>query len=260
MISEAIMTAKAAIKNILRKSMGKGIYKLSKGMFEFGNQTISSSFPPYEELSSIGARETYFIHSSYVHRTVAIHDATGAIEMGDDDYRQVEVYRFAKEIVQRHSLRVVADVGCGMGHKLVKYFPDHHTIGYDIPATVVRLKQRYPRKQWEAADLSSPNLPPTDLVIAADVIEHVPDPDMMLAFILRMKPKYVVLSTPDRNLLRYGTHNGPPKNPFHLREWNMPELHAYLSEFFAIDAHFISCPPQATQCALLRPRPGTDSL
>jgi hypothetical protein len=98
-------------------------------------------------------------------------------------------------------------------------------------------------------------VPRADLVIASDVIEHVPDPDALLQYILCIAPRSVILSTPDRNLLRLGTHNGPPLNPTHLREWSMAELHAYLSVFLEIDEHFISSAAQATQCVLARPRP-----
>jgi 2-polyprenyl-3-methyl-5-hydroxy-6-metoxy-1,4-benzoquinol methylase len=94
-----------------------------------------------------------------------------------------------------------------------------------------------------------------DLVIASDVIEHLLEPDEMLKFIVdKIDPRYVVISTPDRNLLRYGIHNGPPLNAKHIREWSMPELHAYLSEFLEIIEHFISSAPQATQCVLGQPR------
>ena len=47
------------------------------------------------------------------------------------------------------------------------------------------------------------------------------------------------MSTPDRNLLRNGTHNGPPANLHHFREWSFAEFGRYLSEQFTLEAHSI---------------------
>ena len=60
-------------------------------------------------------------------------------------------------------------------------------------------------------------------------------------------------STPDRNLLRVGTHDGPPANPAHVREWSFAEFHAYIAQSFRIEEHFISCAAQGTQCLLCTP-------
>ena len=50
-------------------------------------------------------------------------------------------------------------------------------------------------------DFSQNDVPKADLVIASDVVEHLVDPDEMLQFISRIGPKFVVISTPDRDLL-----------------------------------------------------------
>ena len=92
-----------------------------------------------------------------------------------------------------------------------------------------------------------------DLVIVADVIEHVDHPNELLAYIGKLQPSYIILSTPDRNLIRNGTYNGPPGNPAHIREWSFVEFHAYVSQLFYIKEHFISCAAQATQCVLCVP-------
>jgi len=54
----------------------------------------------------------------------------------------------------------------------------------------------------------------------------------------------------DRNLLRVRTHDGPPKNPAHVREWSFAEFHAYIAPWFHIEHYFISCAAQGTQCLL----------
>ena len=150
--------------------------------------------------------------------------------------------------------RSILDIGCGSGFKLVKYLYNRTTIGVDIAETCARLQKRYPRRPWAISDFSAAVTPKADLVIASDVIEHLADPDELLDFIVRVAPKYVVISTPDRNLLRVGTHNGPPSNPAHLREWSMADLDAYVSEFLEVIEHFVSYAPQATQCVLAKSR------
>lgn len=239
-------TVRAGGQNLLKKF---GLY-LSRGPITNGSKSVLGSFAPYSKLDAVGGRSTYFIHDGYEHRSRPKYfDATDST----DDW-QAEVYRFAREIADQFDLKSVIDIGCGSGFKLLKYFRNHATIGIDVAETCSVLRKRYPNRQWAVSDFSSPATPKADLVIASDVIEHLPEPDVLLEYILRIAPRYVILSTPDRNLLRVGTHNGPPLNPTHLREWSMAELHAYLSAFLEIDEHFISSAAQATQCVLARPR------
>jgi SAM-dependent methyltransferase len=243
----AATTVKTAGQHVLEKF---GLY-LTKGPTVGGSKSILGSFAPYDTFNTLGSRAAYFIHDGYEHRRVPQYfDATNST----DDW-QDEVYRFAREIADQHGLKSVIDIGCGSAYKLLKYFRNYATIGVDVPETCAVLQKRYPTRQWAVSDFSATTMPRADLVIASDVIEHVPDPDALLQYILCIAPRSVILSTPDRNLLRLGTHNGPPMNPTHLREWSMAELHAYLSVFLQIDEHFISSAAQATQCVMARPRP-----
>ena len=223
--------------------------RLTRGIRADGSERISGSFPKYDQLCVTGSRRSYFIHADYRHRQ----EAERYNDTANSDEWQDEVYRFAHEVSSDHNLQTVLDIGCGSGFKLMKYFWAHTTIGSDVPETLRWLKKRYPDREWIASDFSSAG-PKADLVIASDVIEHLADPDELLDYISRISPEYVILSTPDRNLLRCGTHNGPPSNPAHVREWNMAEFHSYVSEFLNIIEHFISNPSQATQCVLARRR------
>jgi 2-polyprenyl-3-methyl-5-hydroxy-6-metoxy-1,4-benzoquinol methylase len=240
----------ATKKNPTEKILGRfGLY-LTRRESLGGSKAILGSHPPYDQLNAIGTRNDYFIHKGYRHRSVPQY-------MDDTVYSwgwQEEVYCLAREIADKHDFKSVMDVGCGSAFKLLKYFGKDKTIGLDVAQTCSKLRNRHPDREWGVADFSAEIVPKADLVIASDVIEHLVDPDMLLRYILRVAPKHVIISTPDRNLLRHGTHNGPPHNIAHIREWNMPELHAYLSEFLEIDEHFISYAAQATQCVLARPR------
>ena len=210
----------------------------------------SGSFPPYERLQQIGSPENYFIHDGYEHRKEYLYF--------DDRYNsdewQDEVYRFAKETAQAYDLKNVLDIGCGSGFKLIKYFRDWKTIGMEVSKSYAALRRRYPERQWILGDFASAAPPNVDLVIAADVIEHLVEPNQLLDYIVQVNPQYVVISTPDRGLMRLGSHDGPPANANHIREWNMTEFHAYISSRLQILDHFHSNSAQWTQCILARPR------
>jgi hypothetical protein len=207
---------------------------------------ISGTFPPHGGYSSVGSPRNFFIHDGYAHRR----ETTYFDDTANADRWQREVYRFAREIFDEHRLETVCDIGCGSGHKLVKYFGDRNGIGFDVAETCNWLRNKYPKLKWLVLDLKA--VPPirVDLVIAADIVEHLLEPDELLSYIAALGPKYVVLSTPDRNLLRMGTHDGPPRNTAHIREWSFAEFEAYIASRFQIVEHFISNSAQATQCIL----------
>jgi SAM-dependent methyltransferase len=212
--------------------------------FSWGLRPVLGSFPPFSEVNTIGARKNYFIHDGYQHRDEAIN----FIDTSEDEY-QDEVYQFARE-----NLTTVVDIGCGSGFKLVKYFRHLSTVGVDVPETCSWLRKRYPTRIWKEADCALNFGYEIDLVISSDVIEHLVNPDELLDTIDRIRPRYAILSTPDRNLLRVSTHNGPPLNSLHMREWSFSEFQAYIRDRFDLLEHFISCTPQCTQCVLCRPR------
>lgn len=214
-----------------------------------GSPAILGSFPPWPQ--RVGTFENYFIHDGYQHRAEPCYSID---HPGSGERWQLEVYKFAREICERDLLKTVCDIGCGSAFKLMKYFGDMTTVGMDVPQTLRLLQKRWPDRCWLVSDFRVTPPFPVDLVIASDVIEHIVLPNELLSYIEVLAPRYIVLSTPDRNLLRLGTHNGPPQNQAHVREWNFAEFDAYISHFFEIEEHFISFPAQATQCVLCKPR------
>jgi hypothetical protein len=159
------------------------------------------------------------------------------------DTWQNEVYEKAREIADANEFKVIYDIGCGSGYKLLKYFKDFVTVGVDLEKTVTWLKEKYPERKWTENITGYPNC---DLLICSDVIEHVVDPDMMLSLISMCQPKVIVLSTPDRDLLKNG-QDGPPHNLAHVREWSFIEFEKYISQTFKIHEHYIANHEQATQ-------------
>lgn len=167
------------------------------------------------------------------------------------DLWQNDVYRLAKKVAMKEGLKTVLDVGCGSGYKLLKYFKRFPTVGSEVEPTLSWLKERYPDRAWLPLDGLALKY---DLVISADVIEHVPDPDALLEMIKRVHPKRVVISTPDRSML-VCDQQGPPRNICHIREWSFDEFGMYLSEHFNVIRHYICNEEQCTQVAVLEPKP-----
>lgn len=155
------------------------------------------------------------------------------------DKHQINVYLLAQKIAEDNNIKDIVDVGCGSGFKLKKYFDNYNIIGYDLEPNVIWLKEKYPDGRWIVSDFkSTPDK--ADLVICADVIEHVDNPDELLNFIIKMKPAYIVISTPDRYQLHEKLNRpelGPPGNKHHVREWSFDEFTCYIDSYFDIILH-----------------------
>ena len=68
------------------------------------------------------------------------------------------------------------------------------------------------------------------MVICSDVIEHLIDPESLIEN-LRSWLDYspiLILTTPERDLVRGPKDLGPPTNPSHVREWSLTELQGWL--------------------------------
>lgn len=197
--------------------------------------------------------DNYFLPSGYSIRAEnAFFDDTKL-----KDEWQREVYLYASNVMKVEGLKTVCDLGCGSGFKLIEYLGDFDTIGIDLEPTVAFLRTHYPNRVWKEADLEATDVAPADVVICADVIEHVLDPDKMVRFIKRLAKKYAVISTPDRNLVYPDGSSflrGPPRNECHVREWSFDEFARYLSQEFTIIDHHVSNALQGTQLALCVPR------
>jgi 2-polyprenyl-3-methyl-5-hydroxy-6-metoxy-1,4-benzoquinol methylase len=188
--------------------------------------------------------------------------ARNAIKKFDDtlneDQYQDEIYKFAYNYANKYKYKNIIDIGCGSGFKLFKYFSKFTTIGLDSPQTVEFLKNKYPNKYWLPFDIESKQkykLKSCDLVLAIDVIEHLINPNLLLKFINNIKFNTCIISTPERDIIRGQNDNGPPINPFHIREWNSKEFKNYISNIFKIKLQnivsgheqFIVCEPKANK-------------
>ncbi len=162
------------------------------------------------------------------------------------DQWQREVYLLAADVAEQRQLKTVLDIGCGSGFKLITYLGHLHTTGIDLPPTVQWLYEKYPDRRWEVAEYETPIH--ADLIICADVLEHLPNPDLMMRFIQECQPRYIVFSTPDRES-RNEPPLGPPSHKPHCHEWSQLEFVAYVNDWFPVILYASMSAPH-TQCVL----------
>ncbi|TWT52690.1 bifunctional 3-demethylubiquinone-9 3-methyltransferase/ 2-octaprenyl-6-hydroxy phenol methylase [Rubripirellula amarantea] len=162
-------------------------------------------------------------------------------------YFQYHVYQWARRLADEHRLHRIADIGCGPGTKLMNMFGTEFDVhGFDQPEAIEICRSRYDRGEFEVLDLDDvmaceEKVDIFDLVICADVIEHLEYPERLLEHIRRMSGRHtqILLSTPDRIRLN-GTDVRSPNNKAHVREWTRDELQLFLQArgFSVVEAKF----------------------
>ena len=199
-----------------------------------------------ENKSATGAN--YGTHFLYRARREYRHFDDSALT---DEY-QLEVYLHALGLMKKHNLRSVMDVGCGSGYKLMTYLGEYDTVGTEVAVNIEMLRQKYPQRKWQESAFSSRQNRGADLVVCADVIEHLPNPDELLAYLKALPFRFLVLSTPARDVNKHALKMrrwfGPPNNRCHIREWTFREFRNYISSRgFDILTHRVTNLNQRTQ-------------
>jgi SAM-dependent methyltransferase len=150
---------------------------------------------------------------------------------------QPDVYRDLARIAKRLGSTRLIDVGCGNGAKLVAHRDAFELVGVDFGPNIAECRARYDFGTWLEADLGTPGPlldDPAPLkgatLVCADVIEHVPAAEILVAKLAGAleHADALLISTPDRALVRGLADPGPPRNQAHVREWTLRELGAFL--------------------------------
>jgi len=183
-----------------------------------------------------GARplpDRYFIKAGYRHRESPRYDEQ--TEIGAN--WQASVYEEAVRLAEELDLKRIVDVGCGDGRKLATLHSRFAVVGLDYGPNLELCRARYAFGTWIEHDLEQKGTLPLDgallrdaVVVCADVIEHLVRPEILLgklAAALESAP-LLLLSTPDRDLVRGPAHLGPPPNESHVREWSLDEFASLL--------------------------------
>jgi SAM-dependent methyltransferase len=163
----------------------------------------------------------------------------GRPTQGRDSYwRKMAAPRFRMETLQRliaeRRPESLVDLGCGNG-QLLREVAGHHPritlMGLDLSASQIEANRHaHPGIAWTVADLSNPLPPGTgikgrfDVVVAAEIIEHMGDAEALLANALR-------LVRPGGRLL-LSTQSGPvgetERRVGHIRHFTAAEMRALL--------------------------------
>ncbi len=194
-------------------------------------------------------RERYFIKPGY--RCNVKPGEKIMFEGAQDKFRfsrtsQYEVYEYARQLILEYKIKNVLDIGCGYGLKLKKLILPvcQDVTGIDEPSTILWCKQHHNFGTWYADNLEKSRIDlerTFDLIISADVIEHLVNPNKLLELIKRhaSNKTFIILSTVERDAVRGKEDMGPPSNPFHAREWNFEEFRKYLEyKRFKVSKHF----------------------
>lgn len=192
--------------------------------------------------------EYFNIKEDYLHNLNPQHHN----DIGYTDQGQLEVYEFVKQKIEILNYTTIIDVGCGSGYKLMKLFLEYNTIGYEVEPCLSKLRELYPDRVW--VDSGEPeksfnkiDIRTGDIIICADVIEHIINPIDLIEYLLSFNVKHFIISTPCRDVLcnspKYyniynRTKNGPPLNKAHVREWTMDEFKNFLKRFFIIEESY----------------------
>lgn len=196
--------------------------------------------------------DRYFLPADYVPNDVNLTvDAVSGAEYWDDERvalsarYQRRAYAVASEIASKREVRRVVDVGCGVATKLAACFDSKRfeLIGIDQRPAVEACERLGRPGRYYADDFEQPStavlgeIAPADMVISSDVIEHLLDPDPLVAYLRAIVSTsgIVIITTPDRGAL-CGVGATHPSNPAHIREWSRPEFVRYLeSRGFAVE-------------------------
>lgn len=147
---------------------------------------------------------------------------------------QFDVYRLATRIFRRRPGQALLDVGCGPPSKLRALLGGDfaHATLVDQPSVQPFAKKLMPLCRFVATDLETIDLDlgqRYDVIVCADVVEHLLNPNACLRFLRRhlALDGTLLISTPERDI-QWGSDCNRSPNPDHVREWSRVELRSYL--------------------------------
>jgi len=171
----------------------------------------------------------YFIKDNYVENLSPDYyqDIPAGIEY------QHYVYQLAAYLAAKGNKKYIIDLGSGNGEKLIKYFSEFDIITVDFGSNSSFVSNKFQHISFNFND----GLPDIDIeilansvVIASDVIEHIIEPQNFIDGLQKWSKivPYLIISTPERNIVRGFSDYGPPSNLAHVREWSIQEFHELL--------------------------------
>lgn len=142
----------------------------------------------------------------------------------DDVTWQPDVYKLAGELAVSRSCESIIDIGCGSARKSLDLGLE--VIGIDSGPNLPSSRQGAVFIEHDLETGLGVLEYLNGVVVCADVVEHLRDPLPLLSGLrsLADRSPALLISTPDRDLVRGPDDLGPPRNPCHVREWNKREF------------------------------------
>jgi lipopolysaccharide transport system ATP-binding protein len=147
---------------------------------------------------------------------------------------QHPVYRLCRDLLCERGAQSFLDVGSGPGAKVAELIAPlcSDLVLIDQPSCHEIVARELPAARFVAADLDALDLDlgrGFDLVVCADVLEHLKHPAGCVDFVRAHLSDggRAVISTPERDRLR-GRECTESPHPEHVREWNAAEFRAFL--------------------------------
>lgn len=156
------------------------------------------------------------------------------------DGHQPDVYKLAYYLAKKDKINHIVDIGSGNANKHVPYKDEGINLilidhGNNLNNINSKLKNVITRIDidLEKIDKDMEFDLTNSIVILADVIEHIVDPDPLLNYLSKISKecKYLLISTPDRERNWGVNHMGPPPNGAHCREWTLKEFSNLLEAY-----------------------------
>jgi len=141
----------------------------------------------------------------------------------------------------------ILEVGVGEGEvsgRVRERYPDAAMVGLDLPDPALATHWRARGIAGMFADIARLPFPAAsfDLVLAIEVLEHVPDPEAALAELARVSRGHLVLSVPREPIWRVanmarGKYIGALGNtPGHIQHWSKQGFARLVGAHVAVDA------------------------
>jgi 2-polyprenyl-3-methyl-5-hydroxy-6-metoxy-1,4-benzoquinol methylase len=178
----------------------------------------------------------YFIREDYVPNLTEQHQVVEQYsDVPKNTKYQVAAYKFAARFMQKHNYESAIELGSGAGYKLNKFILPvaKRVVGIDMPHSVKHCTPLYPDITWLHDDFDNPVTALNekfDVTLSFDVVEHLVYPEKLLDKLKAYCKEggHIIISTPERDLVRGKEHKGPSPNKLHVREWNKEEFRKFL--------------------------------
>ena len=201
------------------------------------------------EVNNMMADDNYCIRADYLPR-----ESAETIELSPGEYwtadrkrlaaeYQYDVYEYVARLLGEGRDCLILDVGCGYPIKAATLLRSRcqRLVLADQPTLQETIAKDFPDLEFIPINLANPSGlgQKFDVIVCADVIEHLLDPDPAMSFFRHhLSPKgRLVLSTPERIISR-GPDCVTSDKPEHVREWAYDEFANYVeSRGFVVREH-----------------------